>query len=267
VGDRTPTAATAHVAAALLEGIRTGRPPHLLLMHLALQMPDEAAARAALESAVEQAAPPDVAALAAVAALWARRPDAFALVRDVLAKAGHDDVPPDSGTAVAGWRATFDALAREQPEAGVALYSPADPALLAAASREIIDALLGWGDLHDGATVLDLGCGIGRLAAPLSASADFIIGVDVSQVMLAEARRRAGAGSRLGLACLSGLDLAALSDAAFDLVLAVDVFPYLMQAGGGLAERHLLEIPRPEAGRPVGPGQCLLSRRRRRGRA
>jgi SAM-dependent methyltransferase len=41
-----------------------------------------------------------------------------------------------------------------------------------------------------------------------------------------------------------GTDLAALAAASFDLVLAVDSFPYLVQAGRAVADRHLADAAR-----------------------
>jgi SAM-dependent methyltransferase len=51
----------------------------------------------------------------------------------------------------------------------------------------------------------------------------------------------------------SGRDLAAFADAAFDLVLAVDSFPYLVSAGPDVVRRHV-----EEAARVLRPGGALL---------
>jgi len=42
----------------------------------------------------------------------------------------------------------------------------------------------------------------------------------------------------------SGRDLALFRDASFDLVYAVDTFPYLVLSGGDFAERHMRDIAR-----------------------
>ncbi|HEX6218892.1 MAG TPA: methyltransferase domain-containing protein, partial [Sphingomicrobium sp.] len=42
----------------------------------------------------------------------------------------------------------------------------------------------------------------------------------------------------------SGADLAPFRDEAFDLVLAIDSFPYIVAAGGDLAATHIAEIAR-----------------------
>jgi SAM-dependent methyltransferase len=94
------------------------------------------------------------------------------------------------------------------------------------------------GLLGPGRVVLDLGCGIGRIAAAIEAGVGCVVGVDVSAVMLAEARRRTGA-------CLvrtGGSDLAMMRAGAFDLVICVDAWPYAVDAG--LEARLLAELAR-----------------------
>ena len=186
--------------------------------------------------------------IAAVGELWARLPDAWSLLSGVLDDARHD--APAMGEAasadatVASWTRIFDLLAVRAPEACVALYTLGDADLLERASREIVDALQRWGDLRPGMRVLDLGCGIGRLSGLIAASEAEVLGVDVSGGMLSQARRRCAVQPRAHFARLSGHDLAALADASFDLVLAVDVFPYLVLAGDTVARRHVMDIAR-----------------------
>jgi SAM-dependent methyltransferase len=98
--------------------------------------------------------------------------------------------------------------------------------------------------------ILDLGCGIGRLVAALAAEAGSVLGLDVSPAMIAEARAR---HPGLRFETCSGGDLAGLGDASCDLVLAVDVFPYLVQGGLGLAGRMMAECAR-----VLRPGGTLL---------
>ncbi len=61
--------------------------------------------------------------------------------------------------------------------------------------------------------------------------------------MIAEARRRY-AGPNFRFEPTSGRDLATIPDNSFDLTLAVDTFPYLMQAGANIAERHVADAAR-----------------------
>jgi SAM-dependent methyltransferase len=247
-GDTT-TAAVAR----LLDDLAKGLPPPLVLIRLLGCASSEDEARTILDAASSEA---DHAGerLAAVRAVWLRHPGAHTLVRDVLSDAKHVPATGRPDVGVAGWADTFDRLAARHPEAGVALYALGDPALLAAATGELVDALMAWGDVRTGGRVLDLGCGIGRLAKPLVASGAVVMGADISEGMLREARLRvAAAGLALPLVRVAGRDLAAFADASFDTVLAIDMFPYLVLAGGGLAARHVAE-----AARVLRPGGRLV---------
>lgn len=144
--------------------------------------------------------------------------------------------------------AMFDAAASHAPEAAVALHSLGDPARLARATAEIVAWLGATGLL--GGDVLDLGCGIGRIAAAVAPHARFVLGVEIAAAMLAEARRRATAPN-VAFARGDGTGLAFLADAWCDLVLAVDCFPYLVMAG--TAARHVAE-----AARVLRPGGTLV---------
>jgi SAM-dependent methyltransferase len=87
-----------------------------------------------------------------------------------------------AGTS-ADWPRVFDEAARLSPEAGVALYSLGDPDLLAAATRELVDLLQGWALLGREAVVLDLGCGIGRVAAAVAPHVTRVVALDISPEM------------------------------------------------------------------------------------
>ncbi len=151
-----------------------------------------------------------------------------------------------TGTAaLAAFREGFDHAAAISPEASVAAYSLGDPALLRAATEELLAWLAARGLLHG--DVLDLGCGIGRVAAALAPHVRSVLGLDIAPGMIAEARRRHGAVARFAIT--DGVRLG-LPERAFDLILAVDSFPYLVQAG--VADRHVAD-----AARVLRPGGTL----------
>nr|WP_245215326.1 class I SAM-dependent methyltransferase [Pararoseomonas baculiformis] len=147
--------------------------------------------------------------------------------------------PPDE--AVAAIAALFDRAVARAPEASVAAYSLGDPAILATATAELIAWLEGEGLIGPERDVLDLGCGIGRVSAALAARCRSVLGLDVSPGMIAEARRRHGSIPRLRFETTPGTGLSSLPERCFDLILAVDSFPYLVQAGAEVAERHLAD--------------------------
>ncbi|HEY4250612.1 MAG TPA: class I SAM-dependent methyltransferase [Roseomonas sp.] len=171
-----------------------------------------------------------------------------------MVRSGAEHGPaPSAEAAVAASRAMFDRLVRISPEASVAAYSLGDPALLDAASAEILAWLQGLGLLDDRPRILDLGCGIGRIAQALAPHAGAVLGLDVSAGMIDAARQRCRGISGLEFALTYGNGLDGLSADGFDLMLAVDVFPYLVQAGSALAERHVAD-----AGRLLRPGGSLV---------
>ena len=170
-------------------------------------------------------------------------------VRDTGANHSAAGGTPEEGLARIA--AFFDRAVAHSPEASVALYSLGDPAILAAATAEIVAWLDRQALLPPGADVLDLGCGIGRMAGALAPRCRSILGLDVSAGMVAEARRRHAGQPHLRFAVTSGQGLD-LPDASLDLVLAVDSFPYIVQAGPEVAARHVSG-----AARALRPGGAL----------
>ena len=182
---------------------------------------------------------------AALARLVEGRVAALDRLAGEIAQVGSDHTGFAEG-GVARVAAFFDRQAARTPEAGVALYSLGDPAILAAATAEIVawldaERLLGPrpGMTAEKPDVLDLGCGIGRMAAALAPRCRSVLGLDVSAGMVAEARRRCAGLGNVRFEVTAGEDLARVAEDAFDLVLAVDSFPYIVQVGGDVTERHV----------------------------
>ena len=177
-----------------------------------------------------------------VAELARAHPEGVARARALVAQ-GLD--APDTPEATA---TLFDRLAAEAPEAGMALYSLGSPALLEAATAELVAVVAAWTPFAN-ARVLDLGCGIGRVAEALAARGAEVTGLDVSPGVLAEAARRSA--GRVQYVQGSGRDLRGLPDGGFELVLAADSFPYIVAAG--LTGAMLAEIAR-----VLRPGGALI---------
>lgn len=163
---------------------------------------------------------------------------------DPTAPAQSDDGGVASPDAIDRCRTFFDDLVQQSEEASVALYSLGDPALLRQASEEVVSALDAWETIHPDAVVLDIGCGIGRLEQLLSSRVAQIYGIDVSPGMIDAARRRCAGLSNVYFQTSTGRDLMAFADSSFDLVMAVDSFPYLHGSGMELVEQHFGEVHR-----------------------
>jgi 2-polyprenyl-3-methyl-5-hydroxy-6-metoxy-1,4-benzoquinol methylase len=233
----------------VLDGCAAGTiPPNVALMRIYMAAPSAASANATVMTLADSAATRssrEAERIGAIARLHSSHADAWSSVHGVLDCVSHTGDMDASHIALG-----FDAAVRLSPEAAVALYALGDPAMLAAAAAEIVAKLKEWHLLDRGSVVLDLGCGIGRLATPLSEEGAHVVGIDISSEMLAAARRRCPEGMFVRM---PGRDLACLADNVFDLVLAVDSFPYLLQAGRDVAACLIAE-----AARVLKPGGRLL---------
>lgn len=229
-----------------------GLPANVALMRLLMETarPEEAEAAIAAERAAAVSAEP-AERLAGLGGLLRRHPQAWATVRGVLGEAEHDRLAGRDGPR--HWAAVFDRLARLAPEASVALYALGSPDLLRAATDEVVRLMRNWGLLGRDRHLLEIGCGIGRLTLALAPELASAVGHDVSAEMIAEARRRAAGMPSLRFSHTEGRDLAGVPAASQDVVLAADVFPYLVEPDPALAERHVAE-----AARVLRPGGALL---------
>jgi SAM-dependent methyltransferase len=194
------------------------------------------------------AAHPHPRAVAALSLLEAHA-DGAALAVAVLDALGEGlpVLPPEE------WARRYDRAVAINPEASVALSSLADPSLLAAMTAEMVRLIDSIGLLHGAADLLEIGCGIGRFAAALAPRVGRYTGIDISPGMVAMARGRCAGLANVAIRRASGRDLAPFAAASLDVVLAIDVFPYLVASEEDLARRHIVE-----AARVLKPGGALL---------
>jgi SAM-dependent methyltransferase len=222
----------------------------ITLMHFALQFGDAALLGSLLVSLAEAA--PERRELAELMRLAETNMDHLGQL-NALAKDGLVSIPSDEGDAVAAIREQFDRAVAVAPEASVALYSLGSADILDRATTEIATCLAQWGLLRPDATVLDIGCGIGRIERVLAPLVGTITAIDVSTGMIEEARRRCRDLANVAFEQCGGRDLAAFRERSFDLVLAVDSFPYLFAADPEIAAQHLRD-----AARVLRPGGAVV---------
>ena len=91
-------------------------------------------------------------------------------------------------------------------------------------------------------SALDFGCGLGRLTRALAARFDRVVGVDISEAMVREARRLNAAVPAAEFVLNERDDLGAFADASFDLVCTTYVLQHHPSAAG--AERSITELIR-----------------------
>jgi len=94
---------------------------------------------------------------------------------------------------------------------------------------DIIDRSLElFGRSFDGSErVLDIGCGIGRLTRALSSRAANVVGVDVSDEMVRQAREALADVGNVEIELGNGHDLGGLADGSFDAVYSFVVFQHI----------------------------------------
>lgn len=76
-------------------------------------------------------------------------------------------------------------------------------------------------------TILEIGCGVGRVGQALAPRIRRWIGCDVSENMLHHARKRMGDQTNYDLVPISGYDLKPIADASLDVVYCTVVFMHL----------------------------------------
>lgn len=216
-------------------------PTRIAAMHLLMEAESPEAAQTAVLRALESSGAPGSGRLHDLERLMAGHPQAWAMVHRILSRVPHR---PAAGDSVARWAGLFDAAVHISPEASVALYSLGSPRLLAAATLDVVAALSSRGLLGPERTVLDIGCGIGRLEAALSPLSAAVTGIDISPAMIEQARVRCAGFPNVSLALASGHDLAGIADGSIDLALLVDTIPYLLLSEGDLVGRYFAELSR-----------------------
>jgi SAM-dependent methyltransferase len=222
----------------------------ITLMHFGLKLGDADALGHLLEAFIVAA--PARQELVGLQRLFAVNIDHLAQV-GALCNDGLVSIPLDGGDRVAAIRQQFDRAVALAPEASVALYSLGSAGILDRATGEIVNRLAEWGLLRSDLTVLDIGCGIGRIERALALRVKAITAIDVSSGMIAEARRRCRDLPDVTFAQCDGRDLAEYQDRSYDLVLAVDSFPYLFAADPAIIDRHFWDC-----GRILRPGGAIV---------
>ena len=212
-------------------------PPNVALVHLFLQSADEGEARCALDYAARvSAGGRKTERLHHATQLWAGAPQAFSLVRRVMG------VADGGGQLGKPWPEVFDEAAGLSPEAAVALYSLGNPLLLDQITAELVERMAEWRLLEPETCVLDLGCGSGRIAKAIAPKVGAVVAIDCSERMAQLAGAATGSFSNVLVLRSDGASLGFASDGSFDSVLAIDSFPYLVEAE--LAHAVVREIAR-----------------------
>jgi SAM-dependent methyltransferase len=213
-------------------------PANVALMQLVAAAPDSEAIDMVLQAAPRHFMSSESRAdrLEELRTLRSRAADGLQRVKDIAA------IAQRAHGAGCDWARAFDELARISPEASVALYSLGDPVLLERQTAELVAKMAEWDLLRPRFRVLDFGCGIGRVSHAIATRVAQVIALDVSQEMARLARERTAGDRTVSVLRAPPDNLQMLADARFDVVLAIDSFPYVVESGR--AEAHFREITR-----------------------
>lgn len=170
-----------------------------------------------------------------------RAADCVRIVRMMQAQRRHLSAPRDRVEHV---RRLFDECVALSEESSVAWYSLGCPELLRRATGEVVRWLDDARLLGEDRAILQIGCGVGRFEEALAHRVREAHGVDVSPRMIETARRRCAALRNVVLRVVDGVSLAPYDDARFDLVYAVDTFPYLVATSPAVVAANVREAVR-----------------------
>ena len=116
--------------------------------------------------------------------------------------------------------------------------------------RTEVDAVLAdlaaRGLTHGSRSVLDFGCGVGRLSNALARHFDHVIAVDVAPSMLERARALDRSGGRIDFLRNPHPDLRGVPDACVDLAYSSLVLQHLPRAAALVYLRELVRVTRPD---------------------
>jgi ubiquinone/menaquinone biosynthesis C-methylase UbiE len=135
--------------------------------------------------------------------------------------------PPETRLQRSDYKKVWSNLSDTVGRAKLHVGGTEDEELLTAGGRYNADFLRKRVGINPTDTVLEIGCGVGRLAQHLAPYCRRWIGCDVSPNMLKFARERLAAFSNIELVETSGYDLAPIEDASIDMVYCTVVFMHL----------------------------------------
>jgi ubiquinone/menaquinone biosynthesis C-methylase UbiE len=217
---------------------------NMALFHLFCAAPSREAARRALEAAIAASDGEERARLLAAQSLWRDTPNAFELIKALDEEYFAQIATADQADRIAQVAAAYDAIADLSPSGSVASYSLGREDLLEKATAEVVAFLRTEQLVGRDREAIEIGCGIGRFLVALAPELASMTGVDVSARMIAHARERCARLANVALAQGDGRGLRDLPDARFDLALAIDSFPHIVEAGEEVAASNLAEIHR-----------------------
>jgi len=125
------------------------------------------------------------------------------------------------------YKSTWQAVSTNEDEAKISVAGTTDEQGFEAAAQLTLEILERSVGVQPDDEILEIGCGVGRMAQPLSARCARWTGADVSENMLSFARQRTAGLDNVDFVALNGWDLSPIADESLDLVYCTVVFMHL----------------------------------------
>jgi ubiquinone/menaquinone biosynthesis C-methylase UbiE len=127
----------------------------------------------------------------------------------------------------ANYKDTWNAVSQNENQAKISVAGYTDESEFERTAEYTLEVLQSRVGVKADDVVLEIGCGVGRMARILSPLCRRWIGGDVSENMLQHARQRVGDLDNVEFTVLNGWDLAPIDDASVDMVYCTVVFMHL----------------------------------------
>jgi SAM-dependent methyltransferase len=135
--------------------------------------------------------------------------------------------PGDRQPARAAYGPVWDAVSGTLSDARFSVAGTADPEAFAASGRSTADDIAREAGVGPEDTVLEIGCGVGRIGQSLAPRCARWIGADVSREMLRHARAALAARPNVSFVLLNGINLEGIDDRSVDVAYCSGVFMHL----------------------------------------
>ena len=217
---------------------------NVALFHMFSHASTPETAKQALDLAISEASGIKRLRLLGAKELWEETPNAFVLVKSVIQVYSTAVSSTDAGSRLSRIRTAYDEISQLSALGSVALYSLGRNDLLEKTTNEVVDYMRKEELLGNGKSALEIGCGTGRFLAAMAPELLSITGIDISENMLKAAADRCRTIANVDLIHGDGRVFGSLPREQFDLIVAIDSFPYLFEAGEEILIGNIKEIKR-----------------------
>ena len=217
---------------------------NMALFGVLVYAPSEMNARLALDLAIDEASGLRRLRLTKLKELWEETPRVYSLVKSVTQAYSSSISSSGESDAIVKIAAAYDEVSKLSEHGSVALYSLGRSDLLDKSTDEVVEYMRDEGLLKRNKSALEIGCGSGRFLVAMAPDLLSFVGIDISENMRKIAAYRCRNIANVDVIAGDGKTYGTLPRNRFDLIVAVDSFPYIMEAGTEIAIANIKEVRR-----------------------